>query len=300
MFQGKTLGLTMFWDGRRSRNSFPTSSLVQKQPFVIALSAPFGAGKTFFVKRWARQLTKDGVITLYFNAWESDFTDDPFVAFTASLTDQFKALGIKSSSATMRGIGRSAATYLVKRAIPAAVRLGTAGVLDVSEIANVLSLGEKEKKELTALAAGAAQDSVAAHKKAEGAIEGFRGYLEKAAKELKSRSKNDTNIVVFIDELDRCRPDYAIKLLEHIKHVFAVENYVFVLSVDREQLLSFVSSIFGAQLDRDGYLRRLVDWTFRLPSPPTETYAHHLFEKFSMEDVFASVREGPAEARQMC
>ncbi|MGI9391950.1 MAG: P-loop NTPase fold protein, partial [Parvibaculales bacterium] len=61
------------------------------QPFVIGLSAPFGGGKTFFLKRWQQELQNAEFPVVYFNAWETDYTKDPLMAFFAKLEeDLFK------------------------------------------------------------------------------------------------------------------------------------------------------------------------------------------------------------------
>ena len=52
----------------------------------------------------------------------------------------------------------------------------------------------------------------------------------------KEKIKEKQPFVIFIDELDRCRPLYAIELLERIKHIFGIDGLIFVLSIDKEQL----------------------------------------------------------------
>ena len=92
-------------------------------------------------------------------------------------------------------------------------------------------------------------------------------------------------LVVFIDELDRCRPPYAIALLEHAKHLFAVPGIVFVVSVDREQLSNSICAVYGERFDADGYLRRFFDLDFALPDPPGKDFVHHLFETMGLFDL---------------
>ena len=90
---------------------------------------------------------------------------------------------------------------------------------------------------------------------------------KKALKELKtlltqwaSKQKNKP-IVVIIDELDRCKPDYAIKTLEVLKHFFDVSGFVFVLAIDDEQLKNSVQTLFGA-IDYEGYKRKFINNSF--------------------------------------
>ena len=79
------------------------------------------------------------------------------------------------------------------------------------------------------------------------------------------QTKEEKKIVIFIDELDRCRPTYAIEVLERIKHLFGVAGYVFVISLDKEQLSHSIATIYGAKMDSNWYLRRFFDLEYKLP-----------------------------------
>ena len=79
-------------------------------------------------------------------------------------------------------------------------------------------------------------------------------------------------LVFFIDELDRCRPSFAIELLERVKHLFDVKNIVFVLSIDKKQLEAITAAVYGERIDALEYLRRFIDLDFYLPLPHTKDY----------------------------
>lgn len=65
-------------------------------------------------------------------------------------------------------------------------------------------------------------------------------------------------LVIFIDDLDRCRPDYAITFLEYIKHLFSIPNCNFVLSVDKDQLISTIEKFMVQKTRRVFYLKLLI------------------------------------------
>lgn len=75
-------------------------------------------------------------------------------------------------------------------------------------------------------------------------------------------------LVVFIDELDRCKPSYAIEMLERIKHYFDDERLVFVASVNKEQLVHIISNYYGDAFDATGYLNKFFDINIYLPEIP--------------------------------
>ena len=98
------------------------------------------------------------------------------------------------------------------------------------------------------------------------ALLSFRNVLEQNAYALTARSAGHP-LIVLVDELDRCKPTYAVELLETAKHIFSTDHIVFVLCLDREQLSHSVKAVYGSQFNSDGYLRRFFDIDFRLPKP---------------------------------
>lgn len=101
--------------------------------------------------------------------------------------------------------------------------------------------------------------------------------------ELKSRLKSalediiiDGNrLVVFVDELDRCTPTYAVKMLERIKHFFNSPNVLFVFSVNMEQLAATIKKSYGADFDSSGYLNKFFDFIVDVPPVSINKYLSH-------------------------
>lgn len=69
-------------------------------------------------------------------------------------------------------------------------------------------------------------------------------------------------MVFIIDELDRCRPDFALSVLERIKHFFSVQNVHFVLGANCSQLRNSIRSAYGNDVDAALYLQKFVSVTF--------------------------------------
>lgn len=88
-----------------------------------------------------------------------------------------------------------------------------------------------------------------------------------------------TKLVIFIDELDRCRPTFSIELLEMIKHLFDVENMVFIFALDISQLSYSVQSVYGTGIDSAGYLCRFFDYISKLPKFDVNTYINSIIQK---------------------
>lgn len=82
-------------------------------------------------------------------------------------------------------------------------------------------------------------------------------------------------MIFIIDELDRCNPYYAVKVLERIKHLFNIPNIVFVLSIDKEQLSNSIRGYYGSDLIKaDEYLKRFIDIEYTLPDPDVDVFAN--------------------------
>lgn len=81
--------------------------------------------------------------------------------------------------------------------------------------------------------------------------------------------ENVQKLVIFIDELDRCRPSFAIEMLERIKHYFDDDRIIFIASVNREQLIHSISKYYGMNFDSTGYLDKFFDGNVYLPEIDT-------------------------------
>jgi hypothetical protein len=110
------------------------------------------------------------------------------------------------------------------------VRLGTANILDLAEIKKLLEVSDDTQGEIVNLAAQIAEDRLVGFSEAKKSIVEFRNFLVSiVAKVVKSENFKGETIYIFIDELDRRKPPYAVDLLETIKHLFSVPGLVFVL-----------------------------------------------------------------------
>lgn len=244
-----------------------------KPPFVLAIDAKYGNGKTTFIQMWRKYLTRKGFQSLYFNAWEADFTSDPLIAFIGEMdTEITRVLSTLKPSPKLRTSWKQVkkmGAYLAKRAIPVGVKIATAGSLDLDKFT---------EQSLATLAADIAKDQIEKYDTTKNRIKEFQVRLGEFIKSLNpSKTSPAFPLVFFVDELDRCRPPYAIELLERIKHFFGIEEIIFVLAVDKSQLFSSIRSVYGGDIDVDGYLRRFIDLEYRFPPPKTDNYNYYAY-----------------------
>ena len=91
--------------------------------------------------------------------------------------------------------------------------------------------------------------------------------------------------------MDRCRPTYAIELLERIKHFFDIEGIAFVLAIDKTQLGHSIRSVYGAGMDINGYLRRFIDLEYRFPPLKTEKFMALLASQFKIGEILQKTQQ---------
>ena len=180
------------------------------------------------------------------NAWSTDYAKDPLAALASNLVT---ATG--TASLERREQFKQAAAKMFRVFGPGAIRLATAGLLD---------LNAALEKEVGDALANAAAERLNRFEEDVGSMDDFRHSLQELAAD-----ESDQPMVVIVDELDRCRPSYALEVLEAIKHVFDVANVLFVLAVNREQLDASVGVLYGTTADPESYFRRFFDIELTLP-----------------------------------
>ena len=261
-------------------------------PCVLAVDAAWGNGKTTFLRIWRQHLLNLGFPVVQFNAWETDFAGDPFLALSTELTEGLKEYADSDAQIKAKiNATRELAKKVMRRAVPGVIRAVTAGVLDV----NPLLEGE-----LGDALASITENRFSQYKSAKDSITEFRNALQDIADRLAER-RNDRPLIVMIDELDRCRPSYAVELLEVAKHFFAVNHIVFVLAVNRSEITHSIRALYGTDFDANGYLRRFVDIDFRLPDPDRKNFIKSALAQIRINEYFSRTqdRQGRSESQVM-
>jgi hypothetical protein len=251
----------------------------QKGPFVLAIDAPYGSGKSTFIAMLRAVLAARDFYSVQFNAWQVDNTADPLIPMVATLDDAMRTeLVVESRLSASLDTVRRVTTVVAKRGAVAAAKAATLGVLH---------LDKEYEAVASALAGDLANDAVEQFQKDQEFSKRFRTELAKAVEELPNSNKKPT-LVFFVDELDRCRPDFAISLLERIKHMFDVDNVVFVLSIDKPQLEAVTAAIYGSQINASEYLRKFIDIEFGLPRPSSKQFVEESIKKLEIDKMFAA------------
>jgi hypothetical protein len=241
--------------------------------FVLAINNKWGTGKTTFIKMWEQDLKDKKFQTVYFNAWENDFENNPLTA----LMGELKNITTKSTEPKFK-IALKNASLLSKHFAPIIVQSIADKYINTKEIKDAIVNVTKGINDVF-------ENEVNEYAKKKKGIIDFR----KSLSEFIANINEGKPLIFLIDELDRCRPDYAVSILEQIKHFFSVPNIVFVLSIDKIQLGNSVRGVYGSdRIDADEYLRRFIDIEYSIPEPENEIFHKYLYNYFEFDQFFIS------------
>lgn len=248
------------------------STLLQKisSPITFSINAPWGTGKTTFINMLKADLQLAQCSTVLFSAWHTDFAGDPLLAFLGEIDSQLHKGSVEHNLAW--SLTKSAGEILIKKGIPAALKIMTMGVLDTKDFVEE-TMGE--------LAKDASSSTIEKYESEKDQIITFKNSLSKTIQEA-----HNGKLFIFIDELDRCRPTYAVELLERIKHLFDIEGLTFIIAMDKEQLSHSVRSIYGESFESIGYLKRFIDIEYQLPKPNLKKFINGLYHNLELEEYF--------------
>ena len=246
-----------------------------KQGCCFALNGAWGSGKSFVLEKLEDKLkeqlieeTEDNkYYVFHYDCWKYDYYEEPTVAIIAAMLDETnKELALfseetetamKISLTTARELLGAVASELCKNKIG----------IDLVEIASKVTekQGESSIDDFDSLY-------------------GFKRALEKARRNIQEIAKDKT-VVVVVDELDRCIPEYAIRVLERLHHIFEdLDNVIVLVSMDKEQLEHSIINIYGA-INVDTYLRKFISFKVDLDKGKASSYAEKFSSYFSNFDV---------------
>ena len=234
----------------------------------IFIDAPWGMGKTYFGQALKEKLevgVTDKVEII--NIWKIDYFSDPMKSFMGELRDK-KILGegIKDKAEELLSLNKSP---IIKKSLP--FLLDNILFPFLEKYTGVKIEGLKGKVEN--VVKGFSEINLPE-------LEEYKKY-KKAVEEFKEElNKDDKRKVIIIDELDRCKPDYAISILEIIKHFFGVKNIIFIFLVNKEQLKNTVLNLYLKEDKNEEYFEKFFDIEFKLPEIRYDEYIEIEYKKY--------------------
>ena len=234
--------------------------------FIACIDSPYGYGKTTFfdmTMAYANNLPsiegEDDVICIKYDAWDNDFFEDPLISIISVFhraIENYENVNVEDLKIALIDIGMNATKVLTK------------GIVNLEKTHRKFKRENSKRSVIT---------NYLDHLQSREFIKDTLSNLSKDNSNFKRKK-----VIFLIDELDRCKPTYALKFLEVIKHYFDTEKFYFLLTIDKKQLESTVKKHYGADINADEYLKRFFDFDISLPAIDCDKYIeNYQMDKFS-------------------
>jgi len=264
---------------------------------VLALDAHWGEGKTWFVRHWNKHLEDEKHNVIYLDAFANDYLDDPFLMIAAEISQAFRNSN-EIDNSDVKDFDSKTASVLISLAAAIPMIVAKAGMhwIGVGGAGEIIQEVYNQGKDVFDVASDEIASKVKEQieKKIENhhiekqTIQDFKVELAELADKL------EKPLVFIIDELDRCRPDFAIRLIERIKHFFDIQNIVFILVMNKKQLSQSIKKYYGYDSELNGdYFEKFIDFTIEFP----HIDQHKLYEEIIKEQLY---RIGEIPSRNNC
>jgi hypothetical protein len=255
------------------------------RPFNIGLAAPWGSGKTSLLNILSAQIqaAKLPLAVCRFDAWAHEDVADPVLGLATELAKAIQGFAPSGPLSKVRKMLVGRAVEVVSHVssiglITSAALLGQstpeAGVIGVGTLA-AAKAAEHLAKQLPKAAAKQQAIAAADISKSRAA---FRKELSNAVEAVRTELVGGgCKILILVDELDRCKPDFALKILERVKHFFDVPGVVFLFAYDPQYVMSAAEAVYGPRFESERYFRRFVDVELTLPEASLGSFVHQTF-----------------------
>lgn len=257
---------------------YDTIDLLDRQPFVeqlmnvaqtlsenrksacYAINGEWGVGKTFVLdmfEKTIRDIGQDGTVlsrylVFHYNCWQYDYYEEPLIAIVAAMLDSIDEQVCLLSEKNREGIKEVLKLVGMNVLTKVNEKIEEKTGVDVKRIYELLDeIRQGTEKNYT-------------EKHEFDLYFEFKKTIKSLSETIRTLSKEQT-VVFVVDELDRCMPEYAIKVLERLHHVFEnVPNVQVILSIDKSQLEQTVRVIFGNHVNLDRYLAKFIQFEIKL------------------------------------
>jgi energy-coupling factor transporter ATP-binding protein EcfA2 len=244
---------------------------------VVSLDGKWGEGKSTFVKMWQGLLTANNVPNIYIDSFANDYVEDAFISVASAITSYVELNADNSKSekiAEYKNKAKNVGVKLLSWGTKVGVKALTLGAIKDSDIEELQDIKDDIAASGSASISAFVEEKLSSHQADIELFESFRTLLSDLPDEIKGNDGNP--LVIIIDELDRCKPTYAVELIEKVKHLFSVKNVVFVLVMHRQQLECAVKSIYGSEIDAHTYLQKFINVETSLPKVTRSNYSSDL------------------------
>lgn len=238
----------------------------------IFIDGSWGTGKSYFCEALEEKINEENekkekeknINFIKINAWETDYFSDPMKSL----------IGEISSLITLNMETIQKAEQILKNG------LNILGKAIFNKGLEKIGLDKDKRVYLENLFKEVTQFETSE-------LEEYKNYkqLVNDFKETLITKETDLKLII-IDEIDRCKPTYAIELLETVKHFFGVKNIIFIFLVNMEQLKSIASTSYLTEDKCSEYFEKFYDIKFTLPSLDYNDFLQIEYDKYNQLETY--------------
>lgn len=242
----------------------------------FAINAKWGEGKTYFVSMWKNQIEKQMKdVAVYYNAWENDDCDSAILPLLYNIIsieeDAESEEFVEHAKFFFKTLGMNTLKFSVNKVLG-----------DYKEIADLVSLSWDEVHNEDIKTFFAEYDE-------------YYGKRKKLQESLKELIPENGNLWIFIDDLDRCNPRFAMDTLECIKHFFNIDHIIFIFAIDYNHLVIASEQVYGEKIDSTSYIKKFFDVIYQLPSPNRRKYIDYKIQCIQNKNFLSLVKQEKLE-----
>lgn len=230
---------------------------VGSESISLAINSKWGSGKTCFISMWKKliedEVTSDKVI--YYNAWENDDCDSVILPLLYNIISPLTIKGEEEYFDKilffLKQLGMNTVKFGVTKLFD-----GAPAIIDIVKNSYEKTCDREDIKTVFS------------------EFDDYYGKRGKLQETLRTLVPKNGKLWIFIDDLDRCNPVFAINTLECIKHFFNIDNIYFVFAIDFNHLVASARSVYGPNIDASSYMKKFFDSIYVLPAPRIEEYVN--------------------------
>lgn len=237
----------------------------------FAIEGEWGVGKSFIIDKFENKIKSENDIIIFkYNAWENNYYEEPIIAMVTSMIDQLNNYYDKTFTGVAKQVIRDTAKSLLEilktLGKSTAILLGKGKYNEIAD--EISSCGKNLKKTIN-------------RRMIDNDVDEYLSLKQTLTKLRECLSKLNKKIVFIIDEIDRCLPDYAVKVLERTHHLFEeLSNSITIFSIDQSQLGNLIKSYYGDSLDIEIYMQKFIEFIIPIGLGVLDDKCDELFEKY--------------------
>jgi len=210
---------------------------------VFAITGDWGTGKTSFIKMWKNKFLSENEC-IYINAFKMDYESDSFMMLIKEFKCYIEKHMKDENSAITTWLNKAREIFNLKNIL----KLGFNIIVDKT-------VGKEPTKDFLNNAYDSCFDELSKEKTLYDELKSSLGIITEKLK---------STLYIIIDELDRCRPDFALETFEKIKHLFNVKNVKYILVYNDKVMKSIIHQKYGIEIDAKRYLDKFIQKSYIL------------------------------------